>query len=65
MKPVVDSSKCVGCGACYKVCPTQPKVMEMKEVDGARKSVIVRPEICDFGAACVRVCPTKAFKLEP
>jgi NAD-dependent dihydropyrimidine dehydrogenase PreA subunit len=46
------------------VCPVEPKVMELKEIESnAIKSVIVNPQSCDFGAACIRVCPTGAFKL--
>jgi len=64
MRPVVDESICIGCGACYAVCPVEPKVMELREIkDKGIKSIIVNPEVCDFGAACIRVCPTGAFKL--
>ena len=64
MRPLVDESKCIGCAACFKVCPVRPKVMEIREVEGkGKKSVIVHPEVCDFGGACVRACPTGAFQL--
>ncbi len=64
MRPFVYEAKCIGCGACVDVCPVEPKVMELRKVDGEEiKSVIVHPEVCDFGGACVRVCPTGAFRL--
>jgi ferredoxin len=64
MRPSVDELKCIGCGACFKVCPVKPKVMELREVEGkGKKSVIAHPEVCDFGGACVRACPTGAFQL--
>jgi formate hydrogenlyase subunit 6/NADH:ubiquinone oxidoreductase subunit I len=64
MHPSVDESKCIGCGACFKVCPVKPKVMEMREVEGkGKKSVIIHPESCDFGGACVKVCLSQAFQL--
>jgi formate hydrogenlyase subunit 6/NADH:ubiquinone oxidoreductase subunit I len=64
MYPFVDEEKCIGCGACFEVCPVKPKVMEIREVEGkGRKSVIVHPEVCDFGGACVDACPVRAFQL--
>ena len=63
MRPYVDEDKCVGCGACFDVCPVEPKVMELKSTKKGVKSAIVNPEACDFGAACERVCPTGAFRL--
>lgn len=61
--PVVDLEKCIGCGACFKVCATDPRVMQIREVDGEYKSIIENPEVCDYGKACVRVCPTGAFQV--
>jgi len=64
MKPTIDQDKCIGCGACASVCPVEPKVMAPKEDSGSgKKYVIVHPEVCDFGRACERACPTGAFKI--
>ena len=64
LHPFVDEVKCIGCGACFQVCPVEPKVMEIKEIKNKeQKSVIVHPEMCDFGKACVEACPTGAFQL--
>ncbi|MFH1056043.1 MAG: 4Fe-4S binding protein [Candidatus Altiarchaeota archaeon] len=62
MKPYVDQGRCIGCGACVKVCPITPKVVELKDVKDGKRAVIVHPELCDLGRACERACPTKAFK---
>jgi len=38
--------------------------MEIVEMEGeGKKALIVHPEICDFGGACVEACPTGAFQL--
>ena len=64
MRPYVVEDKCIGCGKCFDVCPMDPKVMIIKEVKGkGKKSIIVHPEVCDFGAVCVYACPTKAFRI--
>ena len=64
MRPFVDKNKCIGRVACFKACPVKPKVMEIREIAGkSKKSVIVHPEACDFGGACVKACPTRAFQL--
>ena len=56
--PSVDQSKCTGCGVSFKVCPVKPRVMEIAEMEGeGKKALIVHPEICDFGGACVEACP--------
>jgi len=48
----------------FDVYPMEPKVMKLKEVNGKGiKSIITHPEVCDFGATCVYVCPTKAFRI--
>jgi len=64
MRPFVNEDLCLGCGACFSMCPTNPKVMELREIEGkGRKSVIVHPELCDFGGACVNACPAGACQL--
>ena len=62
MRPFVNEDPCMGCGGCFSVCPADPKVVELREIEGkGRKSVMIHPEACDFGGACVSVCPTGAF----
>jgi ferredoxin len=63
MRPSADQSKCNGCGSYFKVCPVKPKVMKIMEIEGkGQKAIIVHDEVCDFGGACVTVCPTGAFQ---
>lgn len=53
---VIDKSKCVGCGKCVEVCPTQAIYMVGKEV-------FVREELCRSCGACVDVCPKGAISM--
>ncbi|OIO27331.1 ferredoxin [Candidatus Micrarchaeota archaeon CG_4_10_14_0_2_um_filter_60_11] len=50
MPPIIDKSKCVGCGACVSICPA--KVLEL--VDG--KAAVVRPKDCLECRACMGAC---------
>jgi ferredoxin len=62
MKPFVEAEKCIGCGACVKVCPLKGKVIAMKDINGKKKACVLDAGSCDLGRACEMVCPTKAFK---
>ncbi len=55
MKAKVDINKCVGCGACARICPRQ--VITIK--DG--KAII--DDGCTACGACVRACPVGAILL--
>ena len=57
MYPVVDKEKCMGCGNCAEICPSEVYTME----DG--NSVPVRPEDCIECGACADQCPVDAIKL--
>ncbi len=52
-----DDEKCVHCGACTSICPT-----EALKFNGERK-VVVEAEKCVHCGACIRVCPTQALSL--
>ncbi len=52
----IDKTKCVGCGKCAEVCPTQAIYLIGKEV-------FVREELCRSCGACVDVCPKGAITL--
>ena len=53
--PEVDADKCVGCGECVEVCPTD--VYELQN----EKSVVVNEEECVGCESCVEVCEEGAI----
>ncbi len=52
-----DDEKCVHCGACTSICPTE--ALNFNE----EKKVVVEAEKCVHCGACVKVCPTQALSL--
>ena len=54
---IVDHSKCIGCGECYKVCPS--KVFAIKR----GKSYPVNEQACVMCRACITHCPTGAITI--
>lgn len=54
LKPVVDKSKCTGCGICWRYCPDGciPIVNKKAEVDYY---------YCKGCLICMEVCPVKAI----
>ena len=52
-----NSSKCVYCGACVGVCPTQ--ALMLKDV-----RIVVDEAKCISCGACVKICPVGAMELE-
>ncbi len=61
LHPVIDASKCLGCGACVKACPEQPHHEVLGLIDG--KAVLVGPTECIGHGACRTVCPFDAITL--
>lgn len=57
MTVVIDSSKCIGCGACVVECPVEALDLN----DGI---AIVDPQKCEDRGNCVEVCPTDALSLD-
>ncbi len=61
LHPLIDASKCLGCGACVKACPEQPHHEVLGLIDG--KAVLVGPTECIGHGACKTVCPFDAITL--
>jgi NAD-dependent dihydropyrimidine dehydrogenase PreA subunit len=55
--PLLNETRCIGCGDCVAVCPTDCLAM------AGVFPWLVRPHDCISCAACVLVCPTDALRL--
>lgn len=55
--PVIDSSKCVGCGVCTKVCPAVT-------VNLVERKAVVNEANCRGCGACEQRCPVHAIVME-
>lgn len=58
LHPLIDPIKCLGCGACTKVCP-EGDVLGM--VGG--KAMLIEPSACIGHGACKTACPRDAITL--
>lgn len=60
VRPQMDGARCVECGACLTVCPTEAYAL----LEG--KVAVAKPEHhdCRRDGACERHCPTRAIRLE-
>ncbi len=61
LHPLIDASKCLGCGACVKACPEQPHHEVLGLIEG--KAVLVGPADCIGHGACKTACPFDAITL--
>lgn len=52
----IKSSKCIGCGACQRVCPGN-----LISLDEAKKAYIKRPKDCWGCTSCLKVCHQEAI----
>ncbi|MCK9265330.1 4Fe-4S dicluster domain-containing protein [bacterium] len=59
-KPEYNQDTCVGCGACFQVCPSNAIEMIDTVVEGKGKRVLVQhPKDCLFCGECERNCITE------
>ena len=68
----VDEERCIACGLCTEVCPTDPRAIHPLSAEAAPVSYILDERLClHFKGQrcdlCQRSCPTKAieFKIRP
>jgi thioredoxin reductase/ferredoxin len=61
LHPLIDPSKCLGCGACVKACPEQSHHQVLGLING--KAELVGPTNCIGHGACKVVCPFDAITL--
>ncbi len=55
-----DNDKCIHCGACTAVCPTEALFIKRPEME-----VIFDQTKCSICELCVRACPVKAMQILP
>jgi len=65
----IEQEKCIACGLCTKVCPTDPKAIHPPFAEATPFSYVLDEELClrfkgEKCDLCRKSCPTKAIKFE-
>src|SRR5450631_2392934 len=61
LHPLIDESKCLGCGTCVKACPETSHHDVLGLING--KAVLIGPTDCIGHGACKTACPFDAITL--
>jgi thioredoxin reductase (NADPH) len=61
LHPVIDPSRCIGCGSCVKACPEEPEHHVLGIIGG--RAQLVSPGDCIGHGACKTACPVEAITL--
>ena len=61
LHPVIDPSRCIGCGSCVKACPEEPEHHVLGIIGG--RAQLVGPSDCIGHGACKAACPVEAISL--
>jgi thioredoxin reductase (NADPH) len=61
LHPLIDPSRCVGCGACVRACPEQPEHNVLGLING--KATLLSAGDCIGHGACRIACPVGAISL--
>ncbi len=61
LHPLVDTARCIGCGACMHACPEFPRHQVLGVIEG--KADLVAPTDCVGHGACRSACPVNAISL--
>ena len=61
LHPVIDATRCIGCGSCVKACPEQPEHHVLGLIQN--KAQLISPSDCIGHGACRSACPADAITL--
>lgn len=61
LHPVIDATRCIGCGSCVKACPEQPEHHVLGLI--GNKAQLISPSDCIGHGACRSACPADAITL--